>query len=67
MQILMSCSWTGVLTAAACPLAVNHVLNQGRGVGSAPLRLEKVLLLQCQCEYCGASVFNCRVVFVAAE
>lgn len=45
----MSCSWTVVVAAASCPLAVNHVLNQGRGAcGSAPSRLEKVLVLQLQ-------------------
>lgn len=31
VEILMSCSWTVVVTAAGCPLAVNHILNQGRG------------------------------------
>lgn len=49
VEILMSCSWTVVVTAAGCPLAVSRVLNKGRGAcGSAPLRLEKVLVLQCQ-------------------
>lgn len=45
----MACSWTVVVAAAGCPLAVNDVLNQGRGAcGLVPLRLEKVLVLQCQ-------------------
>lgn len=65
VEILMSCSWTVVVTAAGCPLAVNHVLNQGKGAcGSAPLRLENVLVLQFQALL---SDFNCRVVLVAAE
>lgn len=49
VEILMSCSWAVAVAAAGCPLAVNNVLNRGRGAcGSAPLRLEKVLVLQCQ-------------------